>query len=76
MRYTEAGQTHRDVYPEQYSHPLVGKRVSVKTFAGEQGVGEVTRVFGSGYGPLAEVAGVGNSDTAWRVSDCAIALDT
>lgn len=64
------GSSHREAFPEQYSHPLVGKRVRVVTHAGEQGTGEVVRVFMSPFGALAEVKGVGGPNTAWRLRHC------
>lgn len=70
MREIKPGQTHRDIYPEQYSHSLVGKTVRVVTRAGVQGTGEVERVFGTRFGQLANVKGVGSPETAWRVQDC------
>ena len=70
LREIKPGQTHRDVYPEQYTHPLVGARVRVKTHAGVQGEGEVIRVFVVLNVQLAEVKGVGRATTAWHVSDC------
>jgi hypothetical protein len=62
--------SHREAYPEQYSHPLVDKTVRVVTHSGEQGVGKVIRVFGTRFGQLAEVEGVGEPGTAWRTRDC------
>lgn len=42
-------KTHRELYPEQYAHPLVGKRV--KTPANTEGV--VERVVDTRWGKLA-----------------------
>lgn len=70
IREVRPGMAHRDAFPEQYSHPLVGKTVRVETHAGKQGAGKVIRVFGTRFGQLAEVEGVGGKGTAWRVSDC------
>ena len=57
------GKSHRELYPGQYSHPLVGKRVRVH---GKEGV--VERVVNSQFGQLAILKGGGN--TAWAVEDC------
>ena len=58
-------KTHRETYPEQYSHPLVGVRVRLRTGAL---TGTVTRVVSSRFGQLAEIDG--NSETFYRVTDC------
>jgi hypothetical protein len=44
--------SHRESYPEQYSHPLVGKRVRV---AGIEG--KVERVLNTRFGLLAKIEG-------------------
>lgn len=44
-----AAEAHRRAYPEQYAHPLVGKRVRCKD--GTEGT--VLRVFGTRFGLLA-----------------------
>jgi hypothetical protein len=62
-------KTHREQYPEQYNHPLVGYRVRVDTI-----VGIVTRVVPSRLGPLAEIDG--QSDTLYYVASCIIAPET
>lgn len=61
---------HRRRYPEQYSHPLCGARVRVRTEAGVQGEGVVERVVHSPrFGPLASVPSISET-TFWRVQDC------
>jgi hypothetical protein len=59
---------HRDCYPDQYRHPLVGKRVKVRTRTSHETEGVVERVVQTRFGPLAHLEGGG--DTAWLVSDC------
>lgn len=56
------GMTHREAYPEQYTHPLVGKRV------GQDGksLGVVERVFRTRFGLLAKIEGQ-PSNTAFAV---------
>lgn len=45
---------HRRLYPDQYNHPLVGKRVSF-LLAGKPATGVVLRVLPSRFGPLASI---------------------
>jgi hypothetical protein len=59
---------HRDYYPEQYHHPLVGAYVEVCTGAGRQVAGKVERVVPSRFGPLVHLEG--NDDSAWKLEDC------
>ncbi len=63
-RQGELMKSHREMYPEQYTHPLVGKRVTV----GSTVNGIVTRVVPSRFGQLAEIDG--NAQTFFRVVDC------
>ena len=59
-----AAQTHREAFPEQYEHPLVGKRVRSKSGT----VGTVLRVVGSRFGELAIIDTL-PSDFAVSVSE-------
>jgi hypothetical protein len=61
-------QTHRELYPDQYTHPLVGRRVVVRTRAGGRGEGVVERVVSTRFGLLAILDG--DATQAWRVDDC------
>jgi hypothetical protein len=50
-----SAKSHREAYPEQYAHPLVGKRVRAtypKTATGPGQVGTVERVVGSRFGQM------------------------
>ena len=58
------GKTHRELYPEQYTHPLVGKKVRSH---GE--VFTVERVVGSRFGKIAIVPNT-NPMRGYAVSDC------
>lgn len=55
---------HRDLYPEQYAHPLVGKRVRVADSTVE---GVVERVVESRYGPLV-ILHAYPPDLAWSIT--------
>ncbi len=60
-------KTHRETYPEQYTHPLVGKEVRIKI---STTTGTVDRVVTSAqFGQLAHLTG---SDVFWAVSDCEV----
>lgn len=48
---------HRRLFPEQYTHPLVGKRVRVRGPSGKQTEAVVERVFHTSYGWLAMLEG-------------------
>lgn len=48
--------THRELYPEQYSHPMVGKRVAYVGETAEK-VATVERVVCSRFGMLAQLSG-------------------
>ena len=61
--------THRELYPEQYTHPLVGQDVKVSTRAGARIEGIVERIVTSRFGLLAIIAG-DQEGRAWAVSDC------
>lgn len=60
-------KTHREMYPEQYSHPIVGKTVSISNSAI---VGKVSRVVGSRFGMLVILEEHGN-DNAWPIESAA-----
>jgi hypothetical protein len=61
---------HRFWYPEQYDHPLVGKRVRVCQYVEGDPIarGVVTRVVSSRFGQLAHLDTSG--DTAYAVRQC------
>lgn len=63
-----ADQTHREMFPEQYSHPLVGKQVTITPPDGPPVQGTVERVFASRFGPLCTLAEHGGV-MAWRTLD-------
>jgi hypothetical protein len=48
-------KTHREQYPEQYSHPLVGKKVRVRTRNSNRIEGEVKRVMNTSWGKLVDL---------------------
>lgn len=54
---------HRETFPDQYTHPLVGTRVRVNDVEGE-----VTRVITSRFGQLAIIDG--DAKTAYPVDQC------
>jgi hypothetical protein len=56
-------KTHRETYPEQYSHPYVGETLIRKGTR----LGRCSRVVASQFGLLAVIDG---SNTAWLVSEC------
>jgi len=62
-------KTHREQYPEQYRHPMVGRRVRVLRVDGSTAAaGTVERVVRSErWGELAEFEDQGG--TFWRVGD-------
>ena len=66
--YCKKTRTHRECHPDQYTHPLCGKKVKVRTSAGFTTEGVVERVVGTRWGPLAHLDNSG--DTAYHVSDC------
>jgi len=61
-------KSHKETYPEQYTHHLVGVRVRVVTHAGPQAEGTVTRVVQTRFGPLAILDD--KADVAWAIKDC------
>jgi hypothetical protein len=67
-----AAPTHRELYPEQYDHPLCGRSVRVRsaTDAGRPVEGTVARVVTSQrWGELAILQEYPD-DRAWSVTDC------
>ncbi len=61
-------QSHRELYPDQYAHPLCGKRVRVKSDDHEfEDV--VERVVMSRFGELAILEGQPHTK-AWSVRSC------
>ena len=73
MTPKEIVANHRRRFPDQYNHPLCGKRVRVDTNAVFQGAGVVERVVErvvkSRFGLLASVPDI-STETFWRVQDC------
>ncbi len=63
-------RSHRDCYPDQYAHHLVGKSVKVKTRTGFKTEGTVERVVGTRFGQLAHLDTSG--DTAYLLRDCTV----
>ena len=63
--------SHRDQYPEQYSHPLVGKKVHIKTCSGFETEGVVLRVVSTRFGLLCHLD-TGDQDTAYSIRDAAV----
>lgn len=57
-------QTHRELYPEQYTHPACGTQRQRP----DGDVGTVWRVFGTRFGQLAMFEDDG--DVAYRLSEC------
>lgn len=63
------GHTHRELYPEQYSHALCGKKVEVISGpSGERITGTVLRVVNSRFGQLAILEEHGD-DKAWAIGN-------
>jgi hypothetical protein len=65
-------KTHKETYPEQYTHPLVGKQVRVVIVkqggAREIARGTLTRVVSSSFGQLAILDG--DAAVAYSIRDC------
>ena len=61
---------HRETYPEQYEHPLVGRQVVVD-MGGDTilAAGKVERVVNSRFGKLAIIEG-DKEGRAWATKDC------
>ena len=62
-------KTHKELYPEQYNHPLVGKNAKV---SGEKTFKSITRIVNSRFGMLA-VLGDENKN-AWPLSKLEIQM--
>jgi hypothetical protein len=62
-------KTHRELYPNQYTHPMVGKVVKVRTNQGGKADGTVERVVPSRFGPLAILE---DQEVAWSIRDCEV----
>jgi len=68
-------QTHRELYPEQYAHRLVGKKVKVVSVKDGSilSQGKVERVVSTRWGMLAKIADVSDTfDTFYAVQDCTL----
>ena len=64
-------KTHRELYPEQYSHALVGEFVAVHSTIHDApllALGHVERVVNTRFGKLAIL--VGDGKQAWAAKDC------
>lgn len=63
----EAGvSSHRELYPEQYTHPLVGKNAVIVQNGKELTRGTVERVVESRFGQLAQLD-TDPADTFWGI---------
>jgi hypothetical protein len=67
MSIAQPSQDHRRAFPDQYRHPLVGKRVQVNT-GKFQTEGVVQRVVNSRFGQLAKLED--NTETFYAVAHC------
>ena len=65
-------KTHKESFPEQYQHPMVGRLVFVTHQGDEVMRGTVARVVQSRFGQLAHFEG---HDTAYLLSACEYATD-
>ena len=64
--------THREKYPEQYAHPLVGKWVSYKDSTWRK----VERVvYSKEFGEMVHCR-TGNTDWVYRIADLAVLDET
>ena len=61
--------THREAYPEQYSHPRCGQQVRVTHEGEEVARGLIERVVFSRFGPLAILDSTG-CEKAWSLGAC------
>ncbi len=61
-------KSHRELYPEQYTHALIGRYVTVIVNGSSLAEGVVERVILSRYGPLAILADKQNR--AFAAKDC------
>lgn len=62
-------RSHKDCYPDQYRHPLVGKTVRVRLDRTGTLTGVVTRVVQTRFGALAHLD---DGTTAYAVADCTV----
>ncbi len=62
------GKSHREAYPEQYSHRRVGEIVRVMRDDKEVTRGKIDRVVNSPDGLLCALDDM--TDTLWALSDC------
>lgn len=76
-RDIDASRSHREIYPEQYSHPLCGKSVAVADYLGRIQLnsprGILVRVVHSDrFGLLAKLEGphAGPTDTFYSLDRC------
>lgn len=65
-----AVRSHRDTYPEQYRHPLCGKRVRVVHNGKEIARGTVERVMASRFGMIAALDDFDRTQTGYLASEC------
>ena len=61
--------THQQAYPEQYTHSLVGRHVSIAPQGKTLASGVVERVVSTRFGLLAILTG-DKEGRAWAVGDC------
>ena len=62
-------KSHRELYPGQYTHALVGKHVTVQIGVKKMAEGIVERVVDTRFGKLAGIIG-DKSGTFWSIKDC------
>lgn len=62
-------KTHREYFPEQYTHPACGRAVRVVSKGKELARGVIFRVVRSQFGPLAILEGT-DGTMAYALSDC------
>lgn len=60
--------SHRESYPAQYTHPLVGKRVNVVFKDKITATGVVERIVQSRFGPLVKLDS--NATTFYALQQC------
>lgn len=71
-----AFRTHRQCYPEQYSHPLCGKEVAVFPGTDREIRGVVERVMLTRFGPMARLDIPGSEAVAYLVRDLEEIVET
>lgn len=66
--------SHREAYPDQYSHPLVGKRVAVHASHTHPHTvnarGTVKRVMRSQWGEIVQLVEQEHDNTYWLAQHC------